>query len=191
MSRSTPSVALVLATSTGGIGVHVRMLVDGLTRRGWSVLVGGPPATDDTFGFTQGGATFVPARIAGKVADPLAAAALWRATRDVDVVHAHGLRAGLVSAMAGRRPLVVTWHNMVLTPTGLRRRTLGTRWVRREAIGAVCHAIPIGVAAERICAVRDFLRIRHAVVVDIGIGCAQSGVQRDSVGNAVSVCIRI
>src|SRR6185437_13322765 len=49
---------------------------------------------------------------------------LWRATREVDVVHAHGLRAGLVSAMAGRRPLVVTWHNLVLTPAGLRRRPL-------------------------------------------------------------------
>jgi glycosyltransferase involved in cell wall biosynthesis len=37
--------------------------------------------------------------------------------------------------MAGRRPLVVTWHNMVLTPTGLRRRTLvmGETTVARAA----------------------------------------------------------
>ena len=98
MSRSTPpSVALVLGPSTGGIGTHVRMLVDGLTRRGWSVRVSGPPATDELFGFTQGGAIFVPARLTGTAGDPLAAAALRRDTRDVDVVHAHGLRAAMVS----------------------------------------------------------------------------------------------
>jgi glycosyltransferase involved in cell wall biosynthesis len=35
--------------------------------------------------------------------------------RDVDVVHAHGLRPGLTAALARPRvPLVVTWHNAVL-----------------------------------------------------------------------------
>ena len=41
----------------------------------------------------------------------------------------------LVSAIAGRRPLVVTWHNMVLAPAGPRRRVLavGEMTVARAA----------------------------------------------------------
>jgi glycosyltransferase involved in cell wall biosynthesis len=56
--------------------------------------------------------------------------ALRRATTGADLVHAHGLRAGLVAAAARRlagardRPLVLTLHNALPEGGGLRRRVL-------------------------------------------------------------------
>jgi glycosyltransferase involved in cell wall biosynthesis len=144
----------VLATSTGGIGTHVRGLAAGLVERGISVTVAGPQATEDAFGFAAAGATFEPVEIATRPrprGDLQAIRALRSLTsalatgrpeqdsgtadRDHDavplVVHAHGLRAGLVAGLAtrgarglrrhrrsnrqGQPPLVVTWHNAVLS----------------------------------------------------------------------------
>lgn len=114
-----PSVALVLATSTGGIGQHVRSVAAGLAERGHGVRVLGPAATERLFGFSGAGARFRPVEIATgprPLADVRAAVRLRRLTDGVDVVHAHGLRAGLLCgvAVARRVPLVVTWHNAVL-----------------------------------------------------------------------------
>lgn len=136
--------ALVLGPSTGGIGTHVRMLVTGLTARGWTVRVIGPPATDELFGFAAAGARFT----AAPVSRPTAAAVLRRATADVDVVHAHGLRAGSVAALAGRRPLVVTWHNAVLALGGVRRR------VAAAGEAAVARAATVTLAASEDLAAR-------------------------------------
>jgi glycosyltransferase involved in cell wall biosynthesis len=156
----------VLATSTGGIGTHVHGLAAGLVERGITVTVAGPQATEDSFGFTSVGAAFEPVEIATRprpradleairalrsLISALAAGRPERdsGTADLDhdavplVVHAHGLRAGLVAGLAtrstmlmrrsrrraqrprglrrphpshrpGHAPLVVTWHNAVL-----------------------------------------------------------------------------
>ncbi|BCJ57070.1 hypothetical protein Jiend_04920 [Micromonospora endophytica] len=56
-------VALVLASSTGGVGQHVRALARGLTAAGESVLVCGPAATQDQFDFVATGARFAPVEI--------------------------------------------------------------------------------------------------------------------------------
>jgi glycosyltransferase involved in cell wall biosynthesis len=45
-------VTLVLGTSTGGVGAHVRMLATGLARRGVTVTVAGPPSVDARFFFS-------------------------------------------------------------------------------------------------------------------------------------------
>lgn len=110
-------VALVLATSTGGVGVHVRSLAQGLIGRGWAVDVVGPEATEELFRFTDTGASFSAVEIAA-IAPGLP---LWRsvrrlrhATADASLIHAHGLRATAVAVLARRRPLVATWHNLVL-----------------------------------------------------------------------------
>lgn len=112
--------ALVLATSTGGTGAHVRSLAGGLVASGVQVTVCGPGATEDSFGFCAAGARFVPVEIAAglrPVADAAAALALRREVRPATLVHAHGLRAGLVAAtvIPRRMPYVVTWHNAVLS----------------------------------------------------------------------------
>lgn len=151
-------VALVLASSTGGVGQHVASLARGLIVGGAAVTVCGPAATDEQFGFSRLGARFVAVEIpanptlhdaravfalrsalnAGRrVRTDVALAEADAAGRPVpvDVVHAHGLRAAMVAALARpAQPLVVTWHNAVLG-TGLRARVshLAERLVARRA----------------------------------------------------------
>ena len=118
------SVMLVLGSSTGGIGQHVLSLVRGLVAAGCPVLVCAPAATDEHFGFTAAGADFLPVEIPASPGplDSGAIRALRKAFagRAIDVVHAHGLRAGFVAVLARPAvPIVVTWHNAVLAK-GLR-----------------------------------------------------------------------
>jgi glycosyltransferase involved in cell wall biosynthesis len=113
------SVALVLASSTGGVGQHVAALARGLRAAGCEVLVCGPATTDELFGFAKDGAEFVaveiPAEPGAQDAGAIRHLRSGLTSRAVDVVHAHGLRAGFVAGLARTGlPLVVTWHNAVL-----------------------------------------------------------------------------
>lgn len=123
----------VLATSAGGVGTHVRTIVPAIAAAGASVGVSGAPATEETFGFRAVGADFTPVGISAglaPLADSRAVAQLRRATAGADLVHAHGLRAGLVAAAARRmsgdrqRPLVLTLHNALQENSGARQRLL-------------------------------------------------------------------
>ncbi|MBV2151303.1 glycosyltransferase family 4 protein [Kitasatospora sp. SUK 42] len=128
-------VVLVLAASTGGIGAHVRSLAQGLVAHGVIVTVCAPDGTDALFGFSRTGARFHTVDItptAGARSDATAIGELRRAFTGADVVHAHGLRAGLLSDLALRTagrfpglrpetPLVVTSHHALLA-TGMERR---------------------------------------------------------------------
>jgi glycosyltransferase involved in cell wall biosynthesis len=105
----------VVDGASAGTGAHVRSLAEGLVARGLRVTVCAPPGAEATYDFTGVGADFapVPART-----EPEAAAALRQLCADADLVHAHGVRAGLLAAgaltLSGRRrrvPLVVTWHH--------------------------------------------------------------------------------
>lgn len=89
----------------------------------------GPAATEASFGFAAAGAAFLPVETAiGRrpVDDARALRRLRSALRSADLVHAHGLRAGLLSglALSAATPYVVTWHNAV-AGTGVRRRAVG------------------------------------------------------------------
>jgi glycosyltransferase involved in cell wall biosynthesis len=144
------SVALVLGTSAGGVGRHVRSLAGRFVADRMRVVVAGPEPTQQTFDFTGTGAHFVPVRITRPGTEALAVPALRRATTGVDVVHAHGLRAGLAAVLNRRRPLVVTLHNTVLNEGPSRALlTAGERVVARGA-DAVLGASPDLV--ERACA---------------------------------------
>jgi glycosyltransferase involved in cell wall biosynthesis len=129
----------VLATSTGGVGTHVRSILVPLQAAGATMQVCGPEATDELFDFSTTGATFTPVGISAGLApaaDARAVAALRRALAPTHLVHAHGLRAGLVAALAcrlGPRPkLVLTLHNALPEGGGLRRRVLAA--LERAAI---------------------------------------------------------
>ncbi|MET8158959.1 glycosyltransferase family 4 protein [Sphaerisporangium sp. NPDC005289] len=116
MAETARRVALVLGTSTGGVGRHVRMLAGGLAREGRQVVVIGPASTDEAFGFSVvAGFAGVPISDRPRPAADLRAVARLRTLlAGADVVHAHGLRAGALAALAlaGRRTaLVVTLHN--------------------------------------------------------------------------------
>jgi glycosyltransferase involved in cell wall biosynthesis len=120
-------VAFVLGTSTGGTGRHVLMLAAGCAARGIAVEVFGPGQTDRDFGFSAvAGVGFTAVDIAdrprllrdlGAIRRLRRLIAAWRP----DVVHAHGLRAGALAAIAtafvrpsvydARPALIVTVHN--------------------------------------------------------------------------------
>lgn len=137
-------VLLVLATSTGGVGQHVRGLQERLTARGAEVLVACPASTQAVFGF----AGHVPVEIGGRP-HPLRDARAVRALRGVraDVVHAHGLRAGTLAVLAGRRPLVVSWHNAQLG--GGRGAALLERLVARRADVTLAASADLADTARR------------------------------------------
>jgi glycosyltransferase involved in cell wall biosynthesis len=126
------SLAEALATSAGGVGAHIRSLLPALTAAGAEVRVCGAPATEGLFGFTAAGADFRPVGISAglaPLADARAVLAMRQATAGADLVHAHGLRAGLVAAAArrldrSRRPLVLTLHNALQEGTGPTQRLL-------------------------------------------------------------------
>jgi len=131
-------VALVLGTSTGGVGRHVRALASGLHARGAHVTVCAPASVDAGFGFTALGATFAPIPIGKgwRFFDPGIVRQLRAALTDAEIVHAHGLRPSIAAAAAprDRQPLVVTWHNAVLG-SAVHRRALarGEAMVARRA----------------------------------------------------------
>ncbi|WP_308346782.1 glycosyltransferase family 4 protein [Streptomyces sp. ISL-66] len=106
MSSSPVSVPVlrtvqVLGGASGG--AHVRSLATGLAARGVRVTVCAPVEAEGEYDFTGAGARFTPDAVS----------ALRAACVEADVVHAHGVRAGMRAALAlrGRRvPLVVSWH---------------------------------------------------------------------------------
>jgi glycosyltransferase involved in cell wall biosynthesis len=125
-------VALVVGTTAGGTGAHVRMLAAGLSNRGIGVSVLGPSAADAAFGFgALEGVTFASVEFGDRprAQDVAAVQGLRRLlgsqagqSQRSGVVHAHGLRAGALTVLAiaglhgrGRRGrrlrLVVTVHN--------------------------------------------------------------------------------
>lgn len=148
-------VAFVLGTSTGGTARHVLMLAAGCAARGVSTEVFGPARTDEDFGFSAvAGVEFTPVEIADRprgrhdlraVRRLGRLAAAWRP----DVVHAHGLRAGALTAIAlafvrptvyqPRPALVVTVHNAPPAggATGAVYRVL-ERVVARSADSVLC-----------------------------------------------------
>jgi len=114
----------VLATTTGGTGAHVAMLVEHLVRRGANVIVSGPAATERSFRFGSRGARFVPVPI-GALPHPHDVLTLRRLrllARRADIVHAHSLRAAAVAGVAVPRPVpfVVTRHNAILVTGAVR-----------------------------------------------------------------------
>ncbi|UGY94971.1 glycosyltransferase family 4 protein [Streptomyces gobiensis] len=107
----------VLGGGSAGTGAHVRSLAEGLVARGVRVTVCAPRGAELSYGFTSAGAHFAPTSAR---TEPEAVSMLRAVCADADLVHAHGLRAGLLAALAlgGRRrriPLVVTWHTRAHT----------------------------------------------------------------------------
>ncbi|MEV5510095.1 glycosyltransferase family 4 protein [Streptomyces orinoci] len=103
----------VLGSGSAGSGAHVRSLAAGLVARGLRVTVCAPEWTGQRYGFAEAGASFKALRPG---ADAPAVAGIRAAVADADVVHAHGLRSGVLAALALRgraTPLVVTWHTRV------------------------------------------------------------------------------
>lgn len=181
---------LVLGPSSGGIGRHVRQLADAFAAEGWDVTVAGPSALahgDGWFAdFAAANGRFVAVPVPGPWTSSVRAlSALAPLVRSADVVHAHGLRAGLTGALAARRagvPSVVTVHNLVSSETagGTWRLTRGVeRLVVRVATIAVgaspditdrlgAAAVTVPVAAPPLRATRSRAEVRAELGVADG-----------------------
>ncbi len=94
----------------GEVGHDAGLLVRELTQRGVDVDVVCPP--DSARRFAHSGARVTALSVASGVAG---VAGLRRVLRGVDLVHAHGLRAGLAASLArsGSTPLMLTWRDPV------------------------------------------------------------------------------
>lgn len=149
-----PEVTLVTGPSTGGLGRHVRSLAGGLTRRGWRVQVAAPAATLTAFGFAAVGAGTValPDVTVARPLDLLAGVRRLRsASAGSDVVHAHGVRAGLLAAAAhAPAPLVVSWHNAALGDPARRAvHGLAERAVARRSACLLAASADLAATARR------------------------------------------
>jgi glycosyltransferase involved in cell wall biosynthesis len=115
----TRCIVLAHGPSTGGIGRHVRQLHDELVRRQWQVTVAGP--ADLASSWMAGVDDFVAIPLPGAWSTaPSAYRELTAVCRRADLLHVHGLRAGLVGTRAAHRagiPAVVSLHNLVLPET--------------------------------------------------------------------------
>lgn len=155
---ATLKAVLVLASTSGGIGAHVRSLAQGLSAHGLDVTVCGPQETDEQFGFSAAGARFHPVEITptpGARSDAAAVGELRRAFARASLVHAHGLRAALLSDLALRTaraetPLVVTSHHANLA-TGVERRLL--RLMERRVARAA--DLVLGASSDLVARARD------------------------------------
>jgi glycosyltransferase involved in cell wall biosynthesis len=142
-------VAFVLGTTAGGTGRHVQMLAAGCAARGLQAEVFAPGETQRAFPFGSGVVVrTVEFTDRPRPRDGWAVLRLRRliARSSADAVHAHGLRAGALAALAlafirpGRRPpLVVTVHNAPLSAgvTGAIYRAL-EQVVARGAATVLC-----------------------------------------------------
>ncbi|KAB8157862.1 glycosyltransferase [Streptomyces sp. 3MP-14] len=132
--RAPLHVVQLLGGGGVGTGAHVRSLSAGLAARGLAVTVGAAGSAERRYGFASAGARFVPLPVDAT----LAAVRLLRlACADADLVHAHGIRAGLLATLAlrGRSvPLVVSWHaRSTATGPAAQLRPLTERLVARAA----------------------------------------------------------
>ncbi|MET9887268.1 glycosyltransferase family 4 protein [Streptomyces sp. NPDC006430] len=137
----------VLGGAGTGSSAHVRSLTTGLAARGVRVTVCAPVEAEGEYDFTGAGAQFTPDAVS----------ALRTVCAGADVVHAHGVRAGMRAALAlrGRRvPLVVTWNGGGPTVEGAFGR-LGRVLERRVARAA---AVVLGASSEQV----DLARARGA-----------------------------
>ncbi|MDO5739466.1 MAG: glycosyltransferase family 4 protein [Ornithinimicrobium sp.] len=111
-------ILLVTGLVAGGVGQHVAMLTRGLTTAGHTVVVACPDTVAAQFGLSDLGARHVRLEVGARPhprRDRAAVVCLRELLSACDVVHAHGLRAGALAALAraaGTTPrLVVTSHN--------------------------------------------------------------------------------
>lgn len=129
-------------------GAHVSSLAGGLVARGVEVTVCGPAPAGRDYAIPATGARFLAVDIGRRgAADAPAIGALRAAFTGAAVVHAHGLRAGLLAAMAlgGRRtPLVVTWHGADPPAEGSKGVVL--RWLERRAVRGA--TVVLGVSSD-------------------------------------------
>ena len=110
----------VCGSAAGGVRAHLADCARILAADGHDVIVEAPAAVLDSLDVEPARAEALEIGPRPSLNDTLAVARLRRLGRRADVVHAHGLRAGALAALAlgrrrrGRTRLVVTLHNLTV-----------------------------------------------------------------------------
>ena len=110
----------VCGSAAGGVRAHLADCARLLAADGHDVIVEAPAAVLDTLDVEPARAEALEIGPRPSLNDTLAVARLRRLGRRADVLHAHGLRAGALAALAlgrrrrGRTRLVVTLHNLTV-----------------------------------------------------------------------------
>lgn len=159
-------VLLVLGTSAGGVGQHVRGLARWLARAGHHVVVAAPPEVSDRFALAEVAASVVPLDVTDRphpLRDARAARTLGSLAAGADVVHAHGLRVAALAVLATGRtgtPVVATLHNAA--PSGA---LLGVVYAGLERVVARGSALVLGVSADLVERMRALGAARTGLAV--------------------------
>jgi glycosyltransferase involved in cell wall biosynthesis len=175
-AQTVRHVTLVLGTSAGGIGAHVRMLAAGLAEQGITVSVAAPSSADTRFSFSALRAvSFSAVEIsdrprAGDLARMLRLRKLLlRPVNGGNVAHAHGIRAGAIAVMAlalcrgaSRPGLVVTVHNA--PPTGWGVARLVYRVLERVVAAGADQVLCVSPDLERRMRRAGARRVARAVI---------------------------
>jgi glycosyltransferase involved in cell wall biosynthesis len=177
-----PAIGFVLGTTSGGTGRHAAMLARACASVGWQVRLFGPAETEALLGADRKAVGFDAVTITDRprpIGDVRAVLRLRRlcAALAADVVHAHGLRAGALAALAlwpssawrrerARPALIVTVHNA--PPSAARLAAVYAaleRLVARRADVVLCVS-PDLLAQMRRLGARD---VQRAVVAAPGL----------------------
>ncbi len=188
MNRPALRVLEVFEPPDGGIPEHVRLVAEGLKRRGHAVTVAGRADASPRQRLEDRDIPYKPILLTGRVPDPLAdlrsIGSLGSILRDndFDVLHAHGQKAGIlgrISARLRRVPSIYTPNSLVYRTQLMRpRRTSRMRFqvglhVER-ALARRTAAIVAVAQDERSVAIADRLAPPTRVVV------IHNGVEVDS-----------
>lgn len=159
------SVLLVTGLVEGGIGAHVADLAAGLVEAGHTVRVAAPRSVITSFGL-DGVGEVVEIEVGSRPAprDVAALAVLRAQLHDVDVVHAHGLRAGALAVLARATLSVGTrrerWRRRS-TKSGSTRRRRGER--SRPSLVVTSHnAAPVGGSTRAVYRALEAIVLRGA-----------------------------
>ena len=140
----TVRVLQVLGYSTGGIARHVAQVTEALDGRGFEVDVAGP----EDLPLAMPKPPHPVSIPSGPLRGHRDAIRRLRAVVDggrYDVVHAHGLRAGIDAALAarGRAPVLLTVHNLVHPDVAGRVRYPAYRQAESLAVGLTDHTFAV------------------------------------------------
>jgi glycosyltransferase involved in cell wall biosynthesis len=169
---SAPRVLQVLGRSTGGIARHVAQVTSGLDGRGFEVEIAGPPdlplqmPKELHHVEIPNGPVRGHARAIARLREIVAAGGY-------DVLHAHGLRAGIDTALAARRsaPVVLTVHNLVHPEVAGTARAIAYRRAETLAVRLTDHTF--AVSADIAAHLRRARALRGKVeLLYLGIGDA-------------------
>lgn len=168
----------VLGYSTGGIARHVAQVTQGLDGRGFDVSIAGPSDLPLAMPKPVQPVTIPSGPLRGHRAAVRRLRAIVAEGR-FDVVHAHGLRAGIDAALGARGlcPVVLTVHNLVHPDVAGRAQYLAYRRAESLAVRLADHTFAVSADIASHLGRRRGAR-RKVEVLYLGIG-DPPGVERD------------